>query len=174
MQKFVDLKHIRVIGGSGGDGSISFLSLWANEFAGPDGGDGGNGGHVILESTHDIKDLNHISSVLKAKDGENGGTKDCHGKNADHQIIKVPVGTVIKNSSGKVIGDLSREGLKFVAARGGAGGKGNHFFISDTDQSPEISEYGAQGEDLQYIIEIKSMAHVGLVSYDSFETHNYV
>lgn len=61
------------------------------------------------------------------------------------------------------MGDLKREGLLFVAARGGAGGKGNHFFISDTEQSPKISEYGAEGEQLTYTLEIRSMAHVGLV-----------
>lgn len=93
-----------------------------------------------------------------------GKNKDCHGKSAEHTVIKVPIGTVIKNENGKVVGDLSREGLMFVAAKGGAGGRGNHFFITDIEQAPEICEYGADGEDLEYSIELKCMAHMGLVS----------
>ncbi|CAH0557383.1 unnamed protein product [Brassicogethes aeneus] len=163
VQSFVDVKHVRVIAGNGGDGCISFLSLWSNENAGPDGGDGGNGGHVILESAHDIKDLNLVPSIIKAEPGENGANRDCHGKNAQNFKVPVPVGTIIKNDKGIVVGDLSEPGLMFVAARGGAGGKGNHFFISDTEQAPKICEYGAKGEDLEYTVEIRSMAHMGLI-----------
>lgn len=93
-------------------------------------------------------------------------TKDCHGKSAKHLIMEVPVGTVIRNYEGKVIADMNKEGLMFVAARGGAGGKGNHFFISDTNQAPEICEFGADGEDIEYTIELRTMAHVGLVSVE--------
>ncbi|XP_018561570.1 mitochondrial ribosome-associated GTPase 2 [Anoplophora glabripennis] len=165
VQHFVDFKRLRVIGGSGGDGCISFLSLWSNELAGPDGGDGGNGGHVIFQASNDIYDLNHVPTIAKGLNGEKGSNKDCHGKNANHNIIKVPVGTIVKNAQGKVIGDLSHEGLMFLAARGGAGGKGNHFFITDTEQAPKICEYGAFGEDFEYSIEIRTMAHIGLLGY---------
>lgn len=103
-------------------------------------------------------------SILKADDGEKGGNKDCHGKNAHHKIVKVPVGTIVKNYLGRVVGDLNRKGLMFVAARGGAGGKGNRFFISDADNAPKVCEFGAPGEDLSYTLELRSMAHVGLVS----------
>jgi GTP-binding protein len=78
-------------------------------------------------------------------------------------FVQVPVGTIIKSSSGKVVGDLKDEGTIFVAARGGSGGHGNHFFVSDTQQSPNIAEYGAQGEELQYVLEVRTMAHIGLV-----------
>jgi GTP-binding protein len=165
VQNFIDLKCLRTVGGKGGDGCISFLHLWSNENAGPDGGDGGNGGHVIFKATTDVKDFIHVSSVVRAENGDKGRNKDCHGKNADHCIIGVPVGTVVKNSDGRVVGDLAHEGVMFVAARGGAGGKGNHFFITDTEQAPEICEYGAVGEDLEYTLEIKSMAHVGLIGF---------
>lgn len=154
---------MRTVGGKGGDGSISFLHLWSNEFAGPDGGDGGNGGHVIFQASHDIKDLLYIPRILTAAEGEKGCNKDCNGKNADNYVIKVPVGTIIKNNEGKIIGDLATDGIMFIAARGGAGGKGNHFFISDVQQAPEICEYGAEGENLEYTLEVKCMAHVGLV-----------
>ncbi|XP_057670847.1 mitochondrial ribosome-associated GTPase 2 isoform X2 [Diorhabda carinulata] len=165
IQSYVDIKHLRVVGGKGGDGCISFLSVFGNEFAGPDGGDGGNGGHVIFQPSEDVKDLSRVPTVARANNGINGTTKDCHGKNADHCSIKVPVGTIIKDSTGKVVGDLSHPSLLFVAARGGAGGKGNHYFISDTQQTPQICEYGAQGEDLEYTIEVKSMAHIGLIGF---------
>lgn len=155
------------MGGSGGDGCISFLQLWANENAGPDGGDGGHGGHVVLKATSSVSDLNHVNTILRADSGEKGANKDCNGKNANHLIVNVPIGTIVKNSKGKVIGDLHAEEVMFVAARGGAGGKGNHFFISDVEQSPEICEYGAKGEELEYTIELRSMAHVGLVSINA-------
>lgn len=111
--------------------------------------------------------MNHVPTIAKGLNGEKGTNKDCHGKNAIHNVIKVPVGTIVKNGQGNVVGDLSHEGLMFVAARGGAGGKGNHFFITDTEQAPKICEYGALGEDLEYSIEIRTMAHVGLVHIQS-------
>lgn len=152
-----------MLAGNGGDGCVSFLHLWSNELAGPDGGDGGSGAHVILKASAHIKDLTHVSSVLKGADGEKGSNNDCSGKNAEHLVIDVPIGTVVKNGEGTVVGDLHEEGVMFVAARGGAGGKGNHFFVTDTEQSPEICEYGGTGEDLQYTVELRSMAHIGLV-----------
>ncbi|XP_069688015.1 mitochondrial ribosome-associated GTPase 2 isoform X1 [Periplaneta americana] len=164
-QHFVDMRRVRAVGGKGGDGLISFLQLWCNETAGPDGGDGGNGGHVVFQASSNVRDLNHVTSVLKGEDGEKGYNKDCHGKSADHIIIQVPVGTIIRSSSGKVVGDLKVEGTMFVAARGGAGGRGNHFFVSPTEQAPKIAEYGADGEELQYVVEVRSMAHVGLIGF---------
>lgn len=101
--------------------------------------------------------------MIHADEGGKGHPKNCHGKNADHNIVSVPVGTIVKNQNGKVVGDLSAEGLMFVAARGGAGGKGNRFFITDREYAPKICEHGAVGEELSYIIELRSMAHIGLV-----------
>lgn len=102
-------------------------------------------------------------SVIKGEHGEKGFNKDCSGKSSAHCIVKVPIGTIVRNREGIVIGDLDVEGMMFVAARGGAGGKGNHYFINDTEQAPEIAECGALGEDIDYTLEIRSMAHVGLV-----------
>lgn len=78
-------------------------------------------------------------------------------------IVKVPVGTIVKSLNGKIVGDLGEEGTMFIAARGGAGGKGNHFFVSNSEQAPQVCEYGARGEELSYITELRSMAHLGLV-----------
>lgn len=139
------------------------LSLWCNERAGPDGGDGGNGSHVVFQSSRDVSDFTHVTSILSGEDGEKGGNRDCHGKNASHTIVKVPVGTILKSSNGKVVGDLGKEGLMFVAARGGSGGKGNHFFISNTNTAPEVCEFGAEGEDMGYHLELRSMANVGFI-----------
>ncbi|EGI61218.1 GTP-binding protein 5 [Acromyrmex echinatior] len=163
LQYFVDIRSVKTIGGNGGDGQISFLRLWINDRAGPDGGDGGHGGHVIFETTSNVKDLRHIDSVIRAKDGEKGYSKDCFGKNAEHNVVKVPIGTIVRDVEGKILADLSKEGMMFIAARGGAGGHGNAFFKSDTQQTPEICEYGAIGENLQYVLEIRSMAHIGLI-----------
>lgn len=170
----MDSKYIRALGGKGGDGCISFLRLWCNENAGPDGGDGGNGGHIILQGTLDVSNLNHVTAILKGDDGEKGGNKDCHGKNSNHTVVKCPIGTIVRNTNGKVVGDLNRDGLMFVAARGGAGGKGNHFFSSDTEHTPQICEVGADGEDLAYSLELRSMAHIGLVSKNKFGSESFL
>ncbi|XP_067006920.1 mitochondrial ribosome-associated GTPase 2 isoform X3 [Anabrus simplex] len=165
LKHFVDQQHVRVIGGKGGDGAISFLQLWCNAEAGPDGGDGGNGGHVIFQASNTINNLNHLSAIVQADSGEKGYNKDCSGRNAQHTVVKVPTGTIVKSEAGKVIADLKQEGMMFVAARGGAGGHGNHFFVSDTEQAPQVAEYGAEGESFQYTLEVRSMAHVGLIGF---------
>lgn len=113
----------------------------------------------------------YVATYLKGDDGEKGRNKDCNGKNADHKFIEVPLGTVIRDEVGKVVGDLSEEGMLFIAARGGAGGRGNHYFITDTEQAPQICEYGAMGEDLVYNIEVRSMAQVGLVKIKKLKSH---
>lgn len=125
-----------------------------------------------------MKDLRNVHSVIRAEDGEKGYTKDCFGKNAEHNVIEVPVGTIVRDINGRILADLDQSGMMFIAARGGAGGHGNAFFKSNIQQSPEISEYGAIGEDLQYVVEVRSMAHIGLVSVICiytyiFNNHNY-
>lgn len=80
-----------------------------------------------------------------------------------HACFQVPIGTVIRDVNQNIIGDLNKAGSMFIAARGGSGGRGNHFFITDTNQSPEIAEYGAEGECVNYTLELRSIAHFGLV-----------
>ncbi|XP_015519742.1 mitochondrial ribosome-associated GTPase 2 isoform X1 [Neodiprion pinetum] len=162
-QYFIDMKQVTVIAGNGGDGAISFLHLWANEFAGPDGGDGGSGGHVIFQASTDVNNLSHVKTILSAPHGEKGQNKDCFGKNADNFVVNVPVGTIVRSLEGKIVADLGNVGMMFIAARGGAGGHGNAFFKSDIEQSPKISEYGAKGESFQYLLELRSMANIGLI-----------
>ncbi|XP_023940790.1 mitochondrial ribosome-associated GTPase 2 [Bicyclus anynana] len=165
VQFYVDSCRVRAVAGNGGDGCISFLSVWCKDHAGPDGGDGGHGGHVIFQATHSKKSLNHCNSVIQAKHGERGFNKDCTGKNADHIFVEVPLGTIIRDKSGRVVGDLQEEGAMFVAARGGAGGRGNKFFLTDTEQAPSVAEEGAIGESNHYTLEVRSMAHLGLIGF---------
>lgn len=161
----VDVKSVRVVGGRGGNGRVSFMKLFGNENAGPDGGDGGNGGHVVFRAVDGVTGLGHLRVMVTARDGESGSNRDCHGKCAEHHVIDVPVGTVIKDSSGRVVGDLTRPGVMFVAARGGAGGHGNRYFATDTEQAPEVAETGGVGESLQYTLELNSIADFGLLGF---------
>lgn len=118
-----------------------------------------------------MNNLAHVKSVLTATNGQNGRKKDCSGKSASHCIVPVPVGTIIRNTDGRIVGDLDKKDMMFIAARGGAGGKGNHYFVSSENQTPQISEYGANAEDFTYVVELRSMAHLGLVS-DSFHSRS--
>lgn len=110
-----------------------------------------------------MSDFAHLTAVITGQNGGRGENKDCHGKTAENRIIQVPVGTIIKNQEGKIVGDLHEEQMMFIAARGGAGGRGNKFFCTDSDQAPEICEYGAEGEKFNYFLEIRSMAQVGFL-----------
>lgn len=81
----------------------------------------GNGGHVVFKASKSVNNLGLVSSLIKADNGQNGRNKDRIGKSADHKVISVPVGTIIRAANGKIVGDLDKEGAMFVAARGGAG-----------------------------------------------------
>ncbi|XP_075168360.1 mitochondrial ribosome-associated GTPase 2 [Haematobia irritans] len=164
-QNFSDVKMIRTVGGKGGDGCISFLQLWCNERAGPDGGDGGSGGHIMFEASSNVSNLYHVSNNVRGDEGQRGSAKNCHGKNAKHTVVKVPIGTIIRDQNGSIIGDLSREGMMFIAARGGAGGKGNTFFTTDKENSPKVCEHGPPGEDITYILEMRCIADIGMIGF---------
>ena len=163
---FADFKKVNVKGGKGGDGMICFLSLFLNPMAGPSGGDGGNGAHVIFEASKNLRSLNHIKSCYSGLPGQNGKHKDMNGASAEHLIILVPVGTLIKNiETSKLIADMNKDGMKFLAAKGGAGGKGNHYFLNNSNRHPRVAEIGANGEVKHYILELKMIAHAGLVGF---------
>ena len=165
VRHFVDWKAVTVCGGDGGDGSLSLCSLYANEFAGPDGGDGGCGGHVIFTANPAYRDLSHVKGTLIAARGGAGKARKQEGKDARHLVIQVPVGTVLRNLDEAMIADLDREGISFIAAKGGAGGKGNTYFKSSTRRKPEIAEVGGKGEVLEYTLELRTMADVGLIGF---------
>ncbi|XP_065561742.1 GTPase Obg-like isoform X2 [Artemia franciscana] len=161
----IDFRRISVQAGKGGDGAISLLRLGIHDKAGPDGADGGSGGHVVFRATSNVRSLSSLNTVIRAPNGESGSNRDCIGKNGDHLFVDVPIGTVFKSRDGKIKAELSEEGAMFLAARGGAGGKGNAYFASATNQSPDIAEYGADGESFWYNVELKTIAHVGLVGF---------
>lgn len=162
---FVDFKQVRVVGGSGGNGCSSFMSLFGNEWAGPDGGDGGHGGHVIFEADTGVSSLSAVASTLIGQNGEKGHSKHCTGKNAQHNVIKVPIGTFFRDSSSQVVADLAKQKDFFIAARGGAGGKGNYFFLSNENRAPTTYEEGGVGEDRVLYAELRVIAHFGMVGF---------
>lgn len=162
---FVDFKRVQVIAGGGGHGSIHFNSEPKKEFAGPDGGNGGNGGHVIITCTPKRNFLGHLKSVIKAESGIHGRNSNRHGKNAEHLYAEVPIGTVIRDKEGRQLSSLETDQEYYIAARGGAGGKGNKHFASSEDTTPRYAEEGAPGEDRVLYLELKTMAHAGLIGF---------
>jgi GTP-binding protein len=165
--KFVDEVKIRAQSGHGGHGCISFRREKYVPRGGPDGGDGGRGGHVILEATerkHTLLDLRY-RNIYKAKSGKHGEGQNRHGRNGEDLVLEVPVGTMVKDADGgsEILADLAQPGDRWVAAKGGAGGRGNSRFATSTRQVPRIAEDGEEGAEKEYILELKLMADVGLV-----------
>ena len=165
---FADRAKIYVRSGKGGDGHVSFRREKYVPNGGPDGGDGGNGGSVIFEIDEGLNTLTDFRHIRKycAQHGEEGGKKNCHGKNGQDIIIKVPLGTVIKEAeSGKVITDMSGENRRFVMLRGGKGGNGNQHYATSTMQAPKYAQPGQPAKELELILELKVIADVGLVGF---------
>lgn len=162
---FVDWKRVKVIGGAGGDGCISFAHLFCNPNGGPDGGDGGNGGHVIFQATETVTSLEHVPSTIFGDGGMRGFGKDMHGRCGEHTVVQVPLGTLVRDEESRELAELDVAGARFLAARGGAGGRGNHHFLSNANRHPRVCQQGALGEQLVYNLEMKHMAHVGLVGF---------
>ena len=165
---FADRARIYVRSGKGGDGHVSFRREKYVPNGGPDGGDGGHGGDVIFvvdEGLNTLIDFRHIRKY-KAEDGEEGGKKNCRGKNGQDIIIKVPAGTVIKEAeSGKVITDMSGENRRVVLLKGGKGGNGNQHYATSTMQAPKYAQPGQPAQELELMLELKVIADVGLVGF---------
>ncbi|MBQ7945070.1 MAG: GTPase ObgE [Lachnospiraceae bacterium] len=165
---FADRAKIYVRSGKGGDGHVSFRREKYVPNGGPDGGDGGHGGSVIFEVDEGMNTLVNYRHVRKycAEDGENGGKKNCRGKNGEDIILKVPEGTVIKEfESGKVIADMSCDNRRFVILSGGKGGNGNQHYATSTMQAPKYAQPGQPAKELELFLELKVIADVGLVGY---------
>ncbi len=165
---FADRAKIYIRSGKGGDGHVSFRREKYVPNGGPDGGDGGHGGDVIFvvdEGLNTLTDFRHIRKYC-AKDGEEGGKKNCRGKDGEDIIIKVPEGTVIKEAtSGKVIADMSGENRRFVILTGGKGGNGNQHYATSTMQAPKYAQPGQPAKELELLLELKVIADVGLVGF---------
>nr|XP_005604894.1 mitochondrial ribosome-associated GTPase 2 isoform X2 [Equus caballus] len=161
---FVDHRRVLVRGGRGGDGVSCFHSEPRKEFGGPDGGDGGNGGHVILRVDQQVKSLASVLSRYQGFDGEDGGRKNCFGRNGALLYIRVPLGTLVKEGH-EVVADLSHPGDEYVAALGGAGGKGNRFFLANDNRAPVTCTPGQPGQERVLFLELKTVAHAGMVGF---------
>ncbi len=165
---FADRARVYVRSGKGGDGHVSFRREKYVPNGGPDGGDGGNGGSVILQVDDGLNTLTDYRHVRKyhAEDGENGGKRNCRGKNGADIILKIPEGTVIKEAeSGKIITDMSGENRRFVLLTGGRGGNGNQHYATSTMQVPKYAQPGQPARELELLMELKVIADVGLVGF---------
>ena len=165
---FADRAKIIIKSGKGGDGHVSFRREKYVPNGGPDGGDGGHGGSVVFEVDDGLNTLIDFRMKRKyvAEPGENGGKKNCRGKNGSDIIIKVPAGTVIKEAeSGKVITDMSGDNRRYVILQGGKGGNGNQHYATPTMQAPKYAQPGQPAKELEVMLELKVIADVGLVGF---------
>ncbi|XP_019746907.1 mitochondrial ribosome-associated GTPase 2 [Hippocampus comes] len=161
---FVDHRCVRLVAGSGGKGACSFHSEPRKEWGGPDGGNGGDGGSISFKADRLVKSLAQLVPVYMAEDGESGGSKNCYGRNGRPTFICVPVGTVVKED-GSTLVDLSEHGQVYLAVFGGSGGKGNRFFLSNENRAPMTSTSGTEGQERVLHLELRTMAHAGLVGF---------
>lgn len=165
---FTDKVKITIKSGDGGDGMNSFKSYKGKPACGPDGGDGGNGGNIYIVADKNVNDLLSFRYVSKyvAGNGERGGTNKCFGRGGDDVIIKVPLGTVVKDfETGTVIADMFGDGEKKLIAEGGRGGKGNVRFTTSRRHAPNFAQKGEKTEPHVLQLELKVIADVGLIGF---------
>lgn len=165
---FADRAEISIRSGKGGDGHVSFRREIFVPAGGPDGGDGGRGGDLIFEVDEGMNTLADYRYIRKynAQDGESGGKKRCHGKDGQDLVLKVPLGTVIKEkTTGKVVADMNETNRREVLLRGGRGGKGNQHYATPTMQAPKYAQPGQKAQEMVVVLELKVIADVGLVGF---------
>lgn len=165
---FIDEAEIEVKAGDGGDGAVTFRREKYVPKGGPSGGNGGKGGDVIIQAFANLNTLLDLRYKRKyeASNGAIGGSSLKDGKNGKDVLIKVPVGTIIKEHvSEKVLADLDEDGKTILIAKGGRGGKGNSNFTTSTNRAPRFAERGKAGESNKIILELKLIADVGIVGF---------
>ena len=165
---FADRARIIIKSGKGGDGHVSFRREKYVPDGGPDGGDGGKGGDIVFEVDHGLNTLTDYRHRRKfaAESGQEGGKKNCHGRNGEDLVLKVPQGTVIKDAlTDKVIADMSGENTRVVVLKGGKGGLGNQHFATSTMQAPKYAQPGQEAIEIEVKLELKVIADVGLVGF---------
>ena len=165
---FIDIANIYVKGGNGGNGAVAFRREKYEPAGGPAGGDGGNGGSVIIEVDSGLRTLMDFryKKHYKAQVGEDGKSKNQYGKNGENMTLKVPPGTIVRDTeTGVVLADLTEDKKSVVIARGGKGGKGNSKFTTSTRQAPRFAEGGSKGEERSITLELKLIADVGLIGF---------
>lgn len=167
---FIDEVNIKTIAGAGGDGCTAFRREKYVELGGPFGGNGGRGSNIILKVDENLRTLIDLkyNKIIKGMRGENGQGKNKNGKNAKDIIIKVPPGTVVRDSdTNLLVCDLKKQGEECIIAKGGRGGRGNTAFKTHSNPAPNFSEKGEPGEERYLKIELKLLADVGLVGLPS-------
>lgn len=166
--KFIDHTTLYVRAGSGGMGCIAFLREKFRPKGGPCGGDGGHGGSVIFQVNKQLSTLQdiRINHTYRAENGQNGGGKNMHGKNGKDIIIKIPPGTIVKDSeTEQVLKDLINDKEEYIIVKGGNGGFGNARFKTQRNTAPKIANDGLPGEERKIDLELKVLADVGLVGF---------
>lgn len=163
--QFVDYVKIFVKAGDGGRGCVSFRREKYVPRGGPDGGDGGRGGHIIFRATDELNTLldQRYHSEYRAKKGQHGMGKKMHGKDGEDLIVRVPVGTIIKDTYTNDMIDLDKNGMEALIAKGGRGGLGNSHFATPVRQAPRYAQPGEEGEEKWLILELKLLADIGLI-----------
>lgn len=165
---FTDYVKIIAKAGNGGNGAISFRREKYVAAGGPDGGDGGKGGDIYFEVDPDSNTLIDFryNKKFKAENGKNGEGAHKYGKSGEDLVIKVPIGTIIRDAkTNKVLADLSEPAQKELLLAGGRGGKGNSHFATSTRQAPRFAQDGEKGEEKELILELKLLADVGLIGF---------
>jgi GTPase len=165
---FIDYAKIFIQSGPGGNGCVSFRREKFVPRGGPNGGDGGHGGNVVFEASANISTLldYRYNKFFRAKRGQHGQGGDKTGKNGADMIVKVPMGTVVRDAeTGDIITELLEDGEKKIVLEGGRGGKGNVHFKTSTNQAPRIAQPGEKGQEREVILELKLIADVGLVGF---------
>lgn len=167
---FIDRVKLNVVAGNGGNGMVSFRREKYVPLGGPYGGDGGNGGSIVFEADSNKSTLLDLrfNKRITAEDGGNGNNKKFHGANGSDTIVRVPIGTIIKDfKNNTILADLIEAGQQAVIAKGGKGGRGNFHFKTSRNPAPDYAEKGDLGEHLEIEIELKLLADVGLVGFPS-------
>lgn len=164
---FYDVARVLVKAGTGGNGCVAFRREKGVPRGGPAGGSGGVGGSVMFVATTGANTLAKFrgGAAFRANDGLNGTGKSRTGHSAKDLIVYVPLGTIVRNVKGRVLADLSENGQKFCAARGGRGGRGNLAFKTDRNRAPRMSEQGEPGMERWLHMELKLVADVALVGF---------
>lgn len=167
MSQFVDECGLNVRAGDGGAGCVSFRREAHVAKGGPDGGDGGDGGGVWLVADHNVASLIAFKDHphRRAGNGRHGQGKRRHGASGDDAIVRVPVGTSVKDQGGELLADLAADGVRWLAASGGQGGQGNARFSTHQNRAPAFAEQGEAGEQHWLRLELKLLADVALIGF---------
>lgn len=165
---FVDRVIIQFTAGKGGNGVVAWRREKFIPKGGPTGGNGGKGGSIILESDTEISSLDWFRHrrLIKAKNGADGGSSSCHGRDGESLVLKVPCGTLVKDAkTQEVLHDFTTDGERWILCKGGKGGRGNETFKTPTNRAPNQCTPGTYGEEKEIELELKLIADVGLVGF---------